>query len=420
MGGIRHYLTNIQEGIRSSVNGLGLTLRHLWSARGKTPQVSIHSDSYFSRHEGIVTLEYPYEAIPVPDNGRYRLHNEIDDCIVCDKCAKICPVDCIEIEAIKSTEEIGLTSDGTSKRLYASKFDIDMAKCCYCGLCTTVCPTECLTMTPTFDYSEFDVRDMNYHFTDLSPEEAQEKQRLYDQKQAEKAAAKLAQTVAAPIKPEENNRETPVSDPQTPKPSFKPKFASPKVPSVSETNTESNASFSESKTNPDTEDKPKPAFKPKMPAPKTSADIPATTPNEPATAQDITSDAIAENRPKPIFRPKIPANKTELESTNSNKENEERSPLSSTGVVKSLEQKAEEPKTSIKPVFKPKIPAKKTEISASPGEATQSSENLDQTSNYNESLPEEAKPAPPKPVFKPKMKPIVPPKQSDDTANEEK
>ena len=90
---------------------------------------------------------------PIPDVGRYRLHNEIDDCIVCDKCAKICPVDCIDIEPIKATEEIGKTSDGTPKRIYAAKFDIDMGKCCFCGLCTTVCPTECLTMTKVYDFS---------------------------------------------------------------------------------------------------------------------------------------------------------------------------------------------------------------------------------------------------------------------------
>ncbi|MEM9982230.1 MAG: 4Fe-4S dicluster domain-containing protein, partial [Bacteroidota bacterium] len=141
-------------------------------------------------NKGIVTLQYPFETLPIPDNGRYRLYNEIEDCIVCDKCAKICPVNCIDIEAIKATEEIGKTSDGTPKRLYAAKFDIDMAKCCYCGLCTTVCPTECLTMTKVYDYSEEKVEDMNYHFSDLSPEEALEKMNLLELFLKEKEEAK--------------------------------------------------------------------------------------------------------------------------------------------------------------------------------------------------------------------------------------
>src|SRR5690606_28633496 len=120
-------------------------------------------------NKGIMTMQYPHENMPVPDNGRYKLHNEIDDCIVCDKCAKICPVDCIEIEPIKAVEEFGKTSDGTPKRIYAAKFDIDMGKCCFCGLCTVVCPTESLTMTKTFDFSEYDVDDHTYVFATMTP-----------------------------------------------------------------------------------------------------------------------------------------------------------------------------------------------------------------------------------------------------------
>lgn len=150
----------------------------------------VSDPTYFKLKEGLVTLKYPYETIPVPENGRYRLHNEIDDCIVCDLCAKICPVNCIEIESIKATEEIGITSDGTKKRLYAPKFDIDMAKCCYCGLCTTVCPTDCLTMTKVYDFPEVDIKNMVYHFTDLTPEQARAKQALYEQQQAAIAQAK--------------------------------------------------------------------------------------------------------------------------------------------------------------------------------------------------------------------------------------
>ncbi|HXA01915.1 MAG TPA: NADH-quinone oxidoreductase subunit I, partial [Cytophagaceae bacterium] len=159
------YFGNIAEGFHSLWAGLKLTIRHFIDARKSRRPIGMQDDNYFAQDKGIVTLQYPYESLPIPDNGRYRLHNEIDDCIVCDLCAKICPVNCIEIEAVKSTEEIGRTSDGSPKRLYATKFDIDMAKCCYCGLCTTVCPTECLTMTKTYDYSEFDIRNMVYHFT---------------------------------------------------------------------------------------------------------------------------------------------------------------------------------------------------------------------------------------------------------------
>ncbi len=148
--------------------------------------------NYFDHQNGIFTNYYPHESLPIPDNGRYRLHNEIEDCIVCDKCAKVCPVNCIDIEAIKSTEEIRKASDGSSIRLHAAKFDIDMAKCCYCGLCTTVCPTECLTMTKTFDYSEFDIRNMVYEFSEMTPAEAQEKRDEYNTNLEAKKAIKEA------------------------------------------------------------------------------------------------------------------------------------------------------------------------------------------------------------------------------------
>ena len=84
---------------------------------------------------------------------------------------RVCPVDCIEIEAIKSPVAIGTTSNGMTKRLHAARFDIDLAKCCFCGLCTTVCPTRCLTMTPEYDYSVFDWVDHKVSFATMTPEE---------------------------------------------------------------------------------------------------------------------------------------------------------------------------------------------------------------------------------------------------------
>lgn len=182
--------------VKSLMSGARLTLRHFSNANKRRKPVYVSEDSYFKQPDGLATLTYPYEALPVPDNGRYRLHNEIDDCIVCDLCAKVCPVNCITIESVKATEDIGVTSDGTKKRLYAPVFDIDMAKCCYCGLCTTVCPTDCLTMTPVYDFAEVDIKNMIYHFTDLSPEQAEEKKQLLAKQQEEMAAAKAAALAA--------------------------------------------------------------------------------------------------------------------------------------------------------------------------------------------------------------------------------
>ena len=154
------------------------------------------SDSnYFKQLENTNTIQYPAQKLPVPEVGRYQLDVEMDDCIVCDLCAKICPVSCIDIEAIKATEAIGQTSDGTTKRLYAAKFDIDMAKCMYCGLCTIVCPTECIVMTNQYDKSVFEISQLTYQFSDMTPEDAAEKRVALEQQQAERQAAKLAATL---------------------------------------------------------------------------------------------------------------------------------------------------------------------------------------------------------------------------------
>lgn len=216
------YFQSLFGSFASLYEGLRLTFVHILRASKKRTIVPITDDRYFSETQGISTIQYPHEMIPVPDNGRYRLHNEIDDCIVCDKCAKICPVDCIDIEPIRAVEEIGKTSDGTSRRIYAAKFDIDMGKCCFCGLCTTVCPTECLTMTKVFDFSVTDIRDHNYVFGEMSPEEIAEKKLAFETHQKRKA-----QPPAAPAPSPAGQPATEAPKAAGAKPVFRPKIKPP-------------------------------------------------------------------------------------------------------------------------------------------------------------------------------------------------
>lgn len=191
--------------IRNFFKGFYHTWKHLFR-KSKSVHTAIQETHYFEeRTDNTSTLRYPHIKLPLPDNSRNQLHVEIDDCIVCDLCAKICPVDCIEIEAIKATEDIGKTSDGTTKRLYAAKFDIDMAKCMFCGLCTIVCPTECIIMTDEYDVSLDSVEAMNYHFSTMTPEEAEINRQKLAVVEAEKKAAKEAALKAAQEKKEGGN-----------------------------------------------------------------------------------------------------------------------------------------------------------------------------------------------------------------------
>jgi NADH-quinone oxidoreductase subunit I len=321
------YYKNISRGLKTTVKGMSLTLRHFWQARRSRQPFAIENSSYFDFQTGIVTLQYPHQTLPVPDNGRYQLDCEIDDCIVCDKCAKVCPVDCIDIEPIKSSEVISYASDGSPVRLYAAKFDINMAKCCFCGLCTTVCPTECLTMTNKYDFSVVDITQLNFEFSNLSAEQADEKRKLYEQFLEEKEALKKVTMATASgeninevpkpktsfkpaFKPAaksvvkesegqsfENNNitiepETPVLEVTMSKLFFKPSLKSVPKP-VEETNIQETKSEEIAAEIP----KPKPVFKPSF--------KPSTEPEVIIETQDVKKEKVAGQKPKPVFKPTI-------------------------------------------------------------------------------------------------------------------
>jgi formate hydrogenlyase subunit 6/NADH:ubiquinone oxidoreductase subunit I len=345
------YFGNLKEGIKTSLKGLRLSMRHFKNARKKMPVVNVEDENYFTQNIGTVTLQYPNEVISVPDNGRYRLYNEMDDCIVCDKCAKVCPVDCIDIEPIKSSELIGNASDGSPIRLYAAKFDIDMAKCCFCGLCTTVCPTECLTMTKAYDFSEFDVKDFNYHYANLSPEQADEKKRNYEQFVAEKEAAKAVKI--APVEAE--NTEVII-----PKPVFRPTFKKPEVKA------EEQVSETDNKVE-EIPAKPRPVFRPAVKKPEIKA--------EEQVSETENKVEETPTKPRPVFRPAV--KKPEIKA-------EEQ--------VSETENKVEEIPVKPRPVFRPAV--KKPEIKAD--EPISEIENL-------EVKPEEPV-ARPRPVFRPPVR----------------
>ena len=327
--------------VQSTRKGMALTWKHAWNARKQRTVHQIQDAGYFQQSEGIVTLEYPSLQIPTPVNGRYQLHNEMDDCIVCDKCVKVCPVDCIDIEPIKATGLVGHASDGSPIRLYAAKFDIDMSKCCFCGLCTTVCPTECLTMTSEYDFSVFDVKEHNFSFANLTSEEAEEKRKLYEQFVAEKEAMKVVGSqeslVASPEagSPESegqtSNDQSPVSKP---KHAFKPSFkkvasqesqvASPEAgsPESEGGSPEAGRPESEGQTSNDQSpvSKPKPAFKPSFKKVTSQESLVASPEaDSPESEGQTSNDQSLTSKPKPAFKPsfKKPSPKSEDPTSNS-------------------------------------------------------------------------------------------------------
>lgn len=319
------YWKNIRNATKTLNKGLKVTLRHMKDARDSRDEHYPDKENYFAKQNGLFTTQYPHEKLPVPDHGRYKLHNEIDDCIVCDKCAKVCPVNCIDIEPVRAVEEIGKTSDGTSKRIFAAKFDIDMAKCCFCGLCTTVCPTECLTMTDEYDFSAYDFAEHNFEFGEMTPLEILQRKKELEEfnkkKEAEKAA-KAAESKARPksagmpqIKPRVPGTGESAGKP---KPVFRPRVV------VKKPGAETGSST------------PKPVIKPKVVV------KPRVTPAKPESTEKEVDDKPKAIRPKVVVKPKIPVKKKE--------EGQE---------VREEKPKALKPKVPVKP----KVPARKKDDS---------------------------------------------------------
>ncbi|MEW6508971.1 MAG: NADH-quinone oxidoreductase subunit I [Bacteroidota bacterium] len=171
---MREYFRNTWLGIYTVLVGMKITFKHLF-----TPAV---------------TIQYPEVKLKLPERERNRLYVNMDDCIGCDQCSRACPVNCIEIETVKSIpgEDLGVTSNGKKKALWVTKFNIDFAKCCYCQLCVFPCPTECIYMTDVFEFSEYNRNDLIYKFATLTEEEAKEKRINFEKFTAEKEAQKTA------------------------------------------------------------------------------------------------------------------------------------------------------------------------------------------------------------------------------------
>jgi len=85
-----------------------------------------------------ITVRFPAESIPIADGYRGEHEYDIDKCISCGLCARICPNKAIEMV------EVPKKYKNKYKKTYPR---IDLGKCCFCGLCRDVCPTGALRMT---------------------------------------------------------------------------------------------------------------------------------------------------------------------------------------------------------------------------------------------------------------------------------
>jgi formate hydrogenlyase subunit 6/NADH:ubiquinone oxidoreductase subunit I len=96
------------------------------------------------------TILYPFkerELIPIPKGLRGKLAFDLEKCVGCGMCFRVCP-----------SETIEMIDDETKKRLKRPIFRLD--RCTFCAQCEDVCPTHAILMTNNFELAGFDRRQM--------------------------------------------------------------------------------------------------------------------------------------------------------------------------------------------------------------------------------------------------------------------
>jgi formate hydrogenlyase subunit 6/NADH:ubiquinone oxidoreductase subunit I len=143
MGAVSEYFGNIRDAVATTLTGLKITSRHLWTVQP-------------------ITTEYPDVDVEAKLPPRYRglLVNETELCTGCMLCARACPIDIIYIEVEKNEE---------TKERFLTRYDIDLGKCMYCGLCVEPCPTGSIHFTPRFEASTGYLGDLYHRFVEGEP-----------------------------------------------------------------------------------------------------------------------------------------------------------------------------------------------------------------------------------------------------------
>jgi hydrogenase-4 component H len=95
---------------------------------------------------GVVTLKYPFEPSPVPENFRGAPKWDHHKCIGCGGCSNHCAARCILVRDV--CQEIRIM-------LY------DASRCTYCGRCADVCPEKAIQMTKNYELATGSKEDIN-------------------------------------------------------------------------------------------------------------------------------------------------------------------------------------------------------------------------------------------------------------------
>jgi NADH-quinone oxidoreductase subunit I len=160
------YAKNVWDSVKTTLVGMRITWKYFWQKP--------------------ITVQYPDERLPIPDRYRGIHYLEQEKCIECVACARACPIDCIEMEAVRHGKELEWIS-----------FTLDYQKCMFCELCVYPCPKDCIHMGTEYAFVSFDRSEFKHDLLSFKGMDKAARQRMKDA-EAKKAAKEAAKAAGKP------------------------------------------------------------------------------------------------------------------------------------------------------------------------------------------------------------------------------
>ncbi len=172
MSAAANYVKNVVHSLKSTMIGMSITGKYLL----RKP----------------ITVQYPDERLPIPNRYRGIHYLEQEKCINCLACARACPIDCIEMDAVRHGKELEWVS-----------FTLDYQKCMFCELCVYPCPKDCIHMGTEFAFVSYDRSEFNHDLLSFKGMAREAKVRMIEaekKKKAKEEAKKAKEAAAAAAK----------------------------------------------------------------------------------------------------------------------------------------------------------------------------------------------------------------------------